>query len=396
MNTRRRVLIAVIPMACLLAAACSSSGSSSTSGSTSSSPASAAATTSGSASGNANSQALSSILSPVATEPTNVDVTTPLSKPAPKGIKVVALDDGLAEESAYYQGMAAAAKVLGWSFSTQSINDSNLQTVISGATSAINAGAKAVVMVSELQSTIDKVLPLAVQHHAVILDTISSNSAHPGQILAATSGHEFFTQGRYAMAAILQKAAAAGQVAHIGETFIPQFATALTPEENGAKQVLAQYCSQCTMDRINISFSDVQSGAYVQDITSYLQTHPDINYIFTQGGNLVQGVIPALKQAGIKIPVIVGSDPTAASFSDLKAGQAEEWLVVPQNVLGWVWTDELARYFTGGDYNVWNTTAFDPQWLITAQNVSQAGNTNNVEFPADYQSLFEKDWDVSS
>ena len=31
-----------------------------------------------------------------------------------------------------------------------------------------------------------------------------------------------------------------------------------------------------------------------------------------------------------------------------------------------------------------------------AQNVSQAGNTNNVEFPADYQSLFEKDWDVSS
>ena len=55
------------------------------------------------------------------------------------------------------------------------------------------------------------------------------------------------------------------------------------------------------------------------------------------------------------------------------------------------------EYFaTGGDYNVWNTTAFDPQWLITAQNVSQAGNTNNVEFPADYQSLFEKDWDVSS
>jgi ribose transport system substrate-binding protein len=390
MHTHRRVLIAVIPIACLLAAACSSSGSSSGGSATTTASASA------SASGNASNQALANILSPVATEPTNIDVTTPLSKPAPKGIKVVGLDDGLAEESAYYQGMAAAAKVLGWSFSTQSINDSDLQTVISGATSAINAGAKAVVMVSELQSTIDKVLPLANQHHAVILDTISSNSAHPGQILAATSGHEFFTQGRYAMAAILQKADAAGQVAHIGETFIPQFATALTPEENGAKQVLAQYCPKCTMDRIDISFADVQSGAYVQDITSYLQTHPDVNYIFTQGGNLVEGVIPALKQAGLKVPVIVGSDPTAASFSDLKAGQAEDWLVVPQQVLGWVWTDELARYFTGGDYNVWNTTAFDPQWLITAQNVSQAGNTNNVEFPANYQSLFEKDWNVSS
>jgi ribose transport system substrate-binding protein len=396
MNTRRRVLIAVIPMACLLAAACSSSGSSSTSGSTSSSPASAAATASGSASGNGNSQALSSILSPVATEPTNVDVTTPLSKPAPKGIKVVALDDGLAEESAYYQGMAAAAKVLGWSFSTQSINDSNLQTVISGATSAINAGAKAVVMVSELQSTIDKVLPLAVQHHAVILDTISSNSAHPGQILASTEDHEFSTQGRYVIAAILQQANASGQVAHIGETFIPQFATGLVPEENGAKQVLAQYCPKCTMDRINVSYEDVTNGAYVQDIASYLQTHPDINYLFATNAFFVNGLVPALKQAGIPIPKIVGTEPTAANFSALKTGAAQEWFYVPQQVLGWVWTDELARYFTGDNYNIWNTTAFDPQWLMTAQNVQQVPNVNDLNPPANYQAQFEKLWGVSS
>jgi ribose transport system substrate-binding protein len=380
----QRVLLAVVPAACLALAACSSgSGAGSATGASPSAKSQAVSY---------NTQALGNILAPVASKPTAIDVTTPLTKAAPKGIKVVGLTDGLAEENAYYKGMAQAAKVLGWSFSTQSIDDTNLQTVISGATSAINAGAKAVVMVSELQATINKILPIANQHHAVILDTISSNSPHPGQIVAATSGHEFFTQGKYAIAAILQQAAAEGQVAHIAETFIPQFATALTPEENGAKQVLAQYCPKCTMDRINISFSDVQSGAYVQDITSYLQTHPDINYIFTQGGNLVQGVIPALQQAGLPVPKIVGTDPTAASFADMKAGRAVEWLVVPQQVLGWVWMDELARYFTGGDYNVWNTTAFDPQWLITSKNVAQAGNTNDVEFPVGYQSIFTKLW----
>ena len=392
MHSRRRILAAVLSLACVGVAACSSSGGSSSSNS----QASAQATTSASTSSNANSQALANILAPVANEPTSVGVTTPLSKPAPKGIKVVGLDDGIVDENLYYQGMAAAAKSLGWSFSKQSIDDSNPQTVISAATSAINAGAKAVVMVSELQSTIDKVLPLAVQHHAVILDTISSNSAHPGQILASTEDHEFSTQGRYVIAAILQQAAASGQVAHIGETFIPQFATGLVPEENGAKQVLAQYCPKCTMDRINVSYEDVTNGAYVQDIASYLQTHPDINYLFATNAFFVNGLVPALKQAGIPIPMIVGTEPTAANFSALKTGAAQEWFYVPQQVLGWVWTDELARYFTGDNYNIWNTTAFDPQWLMTAQNVQQVPNVNDLNPPANYQAQFEKLWGVSS
>jgi ribose transport system substrate-binding protein len=391
-HSRRRILAAVLSLACVGVAACSSSGGSSSSNS----QASAQATTSASTNSNANSQALSSILAPVANEPTSVGVTTPLSKPAPKGIKVVGLDDGIVDENLYYQGMAAAANSLGWSFSKQSINDSNPQTVISAATSAINAGAKAVVMVSELQSTIDKILPLAVQHHAVILDTISSNSAHPGQILASTEDHEFSTQGRYVIAAILQQANASGQVAHIGETFIPQFATGLIPEENGAKQVLAQYCPKCTMDRINVSYEDVTNGAYVQDIASYLQTHPDINYLFATNAFFVNGLVPALKQAGIPIPKIVGTEPTAANFSALKTGAAQEWFYVPQQVLGWVWTDELARYFTGDNYNIWNTTAFDPQWLMTAQNVQQVPNVNDLNPPANYQAQFEKLWGVSS
>jgi ribose transport system substrate-binding protein len=391
-HSRRRILAAVLSLACVGVAACSSSGGSSSSNS----QASAQATTSASTNSNANSQALSSILAPVANEPTSVGVTTPLSKPAPKGIKVVGLDDGIVDENLYYQGMAAAANSLGWSFSKQSINDSNPQTVISAATSAINAGAKAVVMVSELQSTIDKILPLAVQHHAVILDTISSNSAHPGQILASTEDHEFSTQGRYVIAAILQQANASGQVAHIGETFIPQFATGLVPEENGAKQVLAQYCPKCTMDRINVSYEDVTNGAYVQDIASYLQTHPDINYLFATNAFFVNGLVPALKQAGIPIPKIVGTEPTAANFSALKTGAAQEWFYVPQQVLGWVWTDELARYFTGDNYNIWNTTAFDPQWLMTAQNVQQVPNVNDLNPPANYQAQFEKLWGVSS
>jgi ribose transport system substrate-binding protein len=391
-HSRRRILAAVLSLACVGVAACSSSGGSSSSNS----QASAQATTSASTSSNANSQALSSILAPVANEPTSVGVTTPLSKPAPKGIKVVGLDDGIVDENLYYQGMAAAANSLGWSFSKQSINDSNPQTVISAATSAINAGAKAVVMVSELQSTIDKVLPLANQHHAVILDTISANSAHPGQILASTENHEFSTQGRYVIAAILQQANASGQVAHIGETFIPQFATGLVPEENGAKQVLAQYCPKCTMDRINVSYEDVTNGAYVQDIASYLQTHPDINYLFATNAFFVNGLVPALKQAGIPIPKIVGTEPTAANFSALKTGAAQEWFYVPQQVLGWVWTDELARYFTGDNYNIWNTTAFDPQWLMTAQNIQQVPNVNDLNPPANYQAQFEKLWGVSS
>jgi ribose transport system substrate-binding protein len=389
MRHHQRVLIAAVSLAGLAMAACSSgSGTGSATGGTSAGSKSQAVSY--------NTQALANILAPVVNEPTSVGVTTPLSKAAPKGIKVVGLDDGIVDENLYYGGMAAAAKALGWSFSTQSIDDSNPQTVISGATSAINAGAKAVVMVSELQATINKILPIANAHHAVVLDTISSNAAHPGQILGSTETHEFATQGQYVIAAILKQAAATGQVAHIGETFIPQFATGLLPEENGAKQVLAKYCPKCTMDRINVSYEDVTSGAYVQDIASYLQTHPNINFLFATNAFFVTGLVPALQQAGIKVPFIVGTEPTAVNFSALKQGLNQEWFYVPQTVLGWVWTDELARYFTGGNYNIWNTTAYDPQWLMNKTNVASVADVNSLDPPTGYQAQFEKLWHIGS
>jgi ribose transport system substrate-binding protein len=377
-----------------LAAACSSGASSSSStsaGATSAAPPSASAESAGTA----GTAALSKILAPVINKPTSLEVTTPLSKAPPKGIKVVGLNDGLSLENNYYVGMAAAAKVLGWQFSTQTIDDSNVQTVISAAKSAINAGAKAVVMVSQIQETIDQVLPLAKQHGAVILDAISGDSPHPNQILASTSSHESVQAGRYTMAAILQQADEDGVTANIGETFIPQFATANLPIENGMKEVMAANCPKCTLSRINISYNDLTNGTYIKDIVSYLQAHPQVNYVATALGLFASGLTPALNQAGIPVPKIIGSSPSAANFTDLQHGLKQEWLTVPGETLGWMWTDELARYFVGDNYNIWNTTAYEPQWLVTTSNVSQLGNVNGVVFPANYQSLFEKLWNVS-
>src|ERR1700685_4594031 len=120
MRHHQRVLIAAVSVAGLAMAACSSgSGTGSATGGTSAGSKSQAVSY--------NTQALANILAPVVNEPTSVGVTTPLSKAAPKGIKVVGLDDGIVDENLYYGGMAAAAKALGWSFSTQSIDDSNPQ-----------------------------------------------------------------------------------------------------------------------------------------------------------------------------------------------------------------------------------------------------------------------------
>jgi hypothetical protein len=336
------------------------------------------------------------ILAPVVNQPTKLDVSTPLSKSPPTGVKVVGLNDGIEIENLTYAGLAAAAKALNWNFSTQSINDNNIQTVISAATSAINAGAKVVVMISQLQSTIDQILPIAKQHGAIILDAISSNSAHDGQILAATSSHEGTQKGRYGMAEILQQATAAGDTApSIAESWIPQFATAGEPIENGLKEVMTANCPKCTLDRINVSFQEISSGKTAQVVTSYLQTHPNVKYLFFAANFFEAGLIPALQQAGIKVPVIVGSDPTAAQITSIKNGANEAWLYGPQNVLGWVFADELARYFVGDNYNVWNTSAYAPAWMITQKNVSQITNVNDLAFPAGYQDMFKQMWHVS-
>ena len=88
-------------------------------------------------------------------------------------------------------------------------------------------------------------------------------------------------------------------------------------------------------------------------------------------------------------------DPTAAQLTSIQDGENESWIYGPQKVLGWVLTDELARYFVGDDYNVWNTTAYAPAWLITPDNIDQVTDVNNVEFPAGYEDMFKKMWQVS-
>ena len=170
---------------------------------------------------------------------------------------------------------------------------------------------------------------------------------------------------------------------------VPAFAAVLGVEDEGVKSELAVKCKSCTQDIININLPDVFNGNYTQQVVSYLQAHPEINYIVSDAGQLEDGLGAALNQTGITGVTRYGFSPTNIQVKELQSGQPGAWVAQPYQEGGWEVVDEIARIVTGGPTHLWDGEQL--VYLLDSSN-AKGVNPDDPEFPAGYQALFTKMW----
>lgn len=382
----QRRLLAGLALASLLtlASGCGSSGSDSTN-STKSDPAATAASSAAKA------------LAPYLRKPENIPDYPPLPKPAPRGKQLVFLQASpQATVALIAQGAQDAARAVGWRYRPIRYDLTNPAAPNSAMLSAINAGADVIVATSVATQQIRQGLQAAkAKHIPVVIVSPSGNAIAPDNGVTAQVAAPIPTTapvfGKPLALMIVADAQAHGTVAHVGMVSSPQLAALFKPVEDALVATGKQYCPNCTFQHIDVPLQDIQTGNGGKDVVSFLQAHPEVNYLNFDAGLLETGVRAALDKAGLSKVKIFGNVPSSAQVQEMNQGGSTGWLLIPQPFNGWLAVDAALRALTGGDPSIHDEEG-DPVWAISAK--SQVSDDPLPVFPVNYREQFAKLWHV--
>jgi ribose transport system substrate-binding protein len=323
--------------------------------------------------------------------PTSVGVTQPLSKTPPTGKNVTYLECGVGICQQIAAELTNAAKLLGWhmTFVDQGTTPEQIVAAWDRALSAnpkpdaiLTSGVPVVVYQRELDQARQAGIP--------VVDWASANPPNtPGIIFDINPVQDNQERGK-----LLADYAAvkSGGTAKTLFADIPDFPT-LAAEEKAYAAELSSVCPNCSTDVLNFSATDIGSKI-PSAIVSYLQQHPDVNYITFAFDDMSVGVPEALRAASIGSNIAIlgqsSNKTTAQSIAD-GTGQVA---TIPQGVgqMAYKALDVLARHFVGDSLSA-DSANLLPIWIQTKATI---GDPNNLwKGPSGYQQQFAQLWHVS-
>jgi ABC-type sugar transport system substrate-binding protein len=325
--------------------------------------------------------------------PTALPVTSPLSKKPPVGVKVVFLQNGQTPGEQFSAALQGAVKILGWTEQDVNFDAANPASIGSAFQIAVNGGAKVIVVQGLDAALYSKFVPAARAKHIVVVDTVSSGTTIPGVTYVDRSDSEGKPVAAIAVAAIMADAKTRHITPHVLTVSSVLFTSLLTPTiDDIAADVKSAACGACSSNVFDLSAQATISNAVAAPVVSYLQSHRDINYLFTPNGSLSTGLLSAVQQAGLGTSIrLVGATPLPAQIAELKTGNPQNlgWIADSIVVVAWMSVDAAARVLVGDDAAMYAHVAA-PTWLLTNDSGSEL--VPDPVAPTDYASKFAALW----
>ena len=372
MKWSRSLAIPILAAAPILLAACGSSSSSSSS----------------SASAGGQKQI---VTPPPTSEPTQIQVSQPLSKTPPKGKKVLFLQCGLPACQRYLKGFQDATAALGWSLQVQVFNPAAPSAALA---QAVLRHPDYIAITGIPAAAVSPQLAAAKQAGIPVISSATPEKPSPGG-WAAQSGGAAAVDADYLARWMTNDSGGKGNMVAVT---IPQYPF-LNTETDWLKTNLKRMCPGCSYDQLDFSVADLSSGAVPQKLAGYLQAHPNVNYVYFTFNNLEQGVPPALRTIGDAPPKVklIGA---AGDLSIMKAiGTTNAaWTVGPDVYEAWVMLDSMARLSVGDRI----TPAYEesvyqwPTWVVDSSKSAQLLAPTNFDWygPPNQAAAFKKLWRV--
>lgn len=168
----------------------------------------------------------------------------------------------------------------------------------------------------------------------------------------------------------------------------------LTYVADGFKDTIQAACPDCPVETLDLPVTSL-GGDLPTRVATYLQAHPDVNWVYMGYADMMVGVPAALEAAGISQDAVkfvtIDSLPTTAEY--MKNG---DFLVAtdgsPKPEMMWRHIDYLLRHFNGED-TAPSTEHTLPTWVITADTLP----TTTDDFPLveDYEAQYKALWGLS-
>jgi ribose transport system substrate-binding protein len=385
MPSRKLALVAPLALAAVALAGCGSSSPAKTNTASASTPGAGSAAV---AAAKANADKFAVV-------PTAIKQTSALSKVPPKGKKVgfvVCADPSCTVLAKYLKD---AATTLGWSVVTVNASATNpgaaiQQLVDAGVDYIGETGNDSSAFQSQYAQLKAKKIPLFECYGAADVPAGPANGIY---------GNCFDTSSAkvYGPALADWVIADSGGKAHTLVMNLPAFPI-LTAQADAVKAEFSKSCPDCKTDALDLTINDLTSGAVASNLTSYLQTHPDINYVYeTYEGFDAMGVAAAVKNLGGRKVKIVGQQAYQPQMQEIISGTEHAWTELPQAISMWSMVDQMAR-LSVGEWTAENerVQAVPPLFIVstTDQAKSLVDLKNGWVGPEGYQAAYQKIWGV--
>lgn len=388
---RRTLLAGGTVLAAVALAACGSSGSSSSSKEGGSSAANASSSSSEASSGETSTAVAEAEekVKELEKRPTEFSVPPLPKKPTP-GQTIDYIACGLPICIAQQAFVREAAEAVGWHFkflnaglSPTSVDAAYEQAVHDKPAGVIGTGGFA----PEL--FVHQLAKLKEENVPVVLDDTENPKPGVTEIVASEKFQE--EKGEEIGQWIL--ADSKGENAHVGIITTP-----LTPVYSHTHVGIKKYiespdCKSCSVTEY--TFPEENIGTKLPtEIVTFLRTHPEVNYVFTDFANELDGVPAALKSAGLSEKVkLATTDSGNIEDGYLKKGEEAVTAADPWYEAYWGMFDAILRYNQGAPLKP-NEEIEYPKMLFTPSSVITTSTGAPPPLVADFREVYKKAWHV--
>jgi ribose transport system substrate-binding protein len=382
-NHRTRLL--VISCAALAAATLAACGSSSGSSGPTTTP---STQTSSSSSGSGQTAALQAVVDKAMIAPTAIPLTTPLTSAPPKGKTIVYLQCEVAQCKEGGEGVQQATAALGWTLKTIPFLSTDPSTLNSAFQQALQLKPLAV-SIAGVPEVLWKGQEAAYQRAGIPIipffvgpiDLSSTVIANIGNL----NDNAYFGQVLADWFIVDSKGTGHALVANV-----PAYQV-LTSVSDAFEKEVASQCPACKLTKLDVTATQLGTGAFSSVIISALQKDPSIKYVMSTDGVFIDPLPAALAGAGLGGTVkVIAQGGDAQNIVDLKAGRLAALTGLPSIYAGWLSVDVALRHFEGmtmpsdgGDGGV-------PTQLLTKASVGSV--TGSFELPTDFRDQIKKLW----
>jgi ribose transport system substrate-binding protein len=318
--------------------------------------------------------------------PSSIVVDKPLSKKPPAGKRIIFLRCSQPVCQGFQQGLAPAAKALGWNMKYQPF-ESTPEGIQSAMTAAIKARPDGIFETGIDYAILKSVLPAAQKAGIPIVSGYEPTAPSPPIIANVADGPRNQLAPKLAADWI---AADSNGKAHVAVFSIKVFPI-LTYTTKAFTAELKRVCPDCSVKEIDQQVTDVGTKIPANAVSN-LQRDPKLDYLAFAFGDMSNGVPAALKAAGLNAKIIGYGAGSPSNLANVAKGieAAETAYSIPYG--GWRALDAFARKFVGDDPSI-DTTSVNPGQIFTKAN-APSGTSWDYSVAPDYQAEFKKLWHV--
>lgn len=332
-------------------------------------------------------EAASKVIAPMLERPTSIGVDVPLAGKIPADKEIYFMQCSSPACAVVGGAVQEAVDAVGWKLrvidvglTPESVKAGWEQAVLGDPDAVITSGFSRAMFEEELQQLAARDVP--------VLNMTTAEPPENGITAAQKWGPDFTDQGERLANYVLSQS---GEQTNAVAFSVSVFANIGLVADSFA-QTITSACADCGIETVDIPI-DALGGDLSTRVVTYLQSHPDVNWVYMGYSDMMIGLPAALEAAGIPDTVrfvTLDTSPTTSVYLEngdylMAVDTSPTWEAAFRHV------DFLLRYFNGEDTSP-STAHTLPVWVVTKDTLPTS--TENFPLVVDYAAQYKKLWGV--